>query len=691
MSKSLIIVESPAKAKTISKYLGRGYKVEASMGHLRDLPKSQLGINVEDGFTPKYITIRGKGPLLNNLKKEASKVDNVLLATDPDREGEAISWHLAHLLRLPEDSSCRVDFFEITKNAVTQAVKKPRKININLVEAQQARRFLDRLVGYKISPILWRKVRWGLSAGRVQSVALRIILDREKEIRQFVEREYWTIDVLLKDEKSKSNVTAKLHSKGGKKIEIDTEQESNVILEDLKKQTYLVTKIKKSERKRLPSLPFTTSALQQEASRKLKFTAKKTMLVAQQLYEGLDVKGEGMTGLVTYIRTDSTRISDIAKKEAHVYIKNTYGKEYVSTFTIAKKNTAKTQDAHEAIRPTSLARHPEMIEDSLSKDQYRLYKLIWDRFVSSQMSAAIYDTVSVDIKSGDYTLKLAGSNLRFAGYLILYEEGSDEVIAKDDTKLPPLEEGQYLKLIKLLPKQHFTEPPVRYSEAMLVKTLEEKGIGRPSTYAPIIDTIQKRDYVEKEKGRFKPTELGEIIINIMQEFFSDIVDIDFSAAMEAKLDRVEEGSTEKTKLLEEFYTPFEKKLRVAEQEIQKVNIEDEVTDIKCDLCGRNMVIKRGKFGRFLACPGFPDCKNTKPLLTEIGVKCPKCGGNIVLRRSKKGRIFYGCDNYPECKFVSWDQPIDKRCPECGSIMAIKKSKKGDKEVCTNKECGYQAK
>lgn len=689
MTKSLIIVESPAKAKTLSKYLGRNYKIEASMGHIKDLPKSQLGIEIESDFAPKYITIRGKGPLLNNLKKEAAKAERVMLATDPDREGEAISWHLANALGVPEEKPCRIEFHEITKDAVLESIKHPRTINIDLVEAQQARRILDRLVGYKISPILWRKVKWGLSAGRVQSVAVRIICDREQEINEFVPKEYWTIDADLKGDNSK--IKARLHSKGNKKIEIDNEQQVKKILTEIKKEIFKVTEVKKGERRRAPSPTFITSSMQQEAARKLGFTAKKTMMVAQQLYEGLDIKEEGTAGLITYMRTDSTRISEQAQKDAAGYIENNYGKEYLSTGVVIRKNKKNVQDAHEGIRPTSSLRTPEKVKDSLTKDQYRLYKLIWERFISSQMAPAVYNTVSVSIKAGEYTFKVSGSTVKFPGFMVLYTEGSDEESEKEDNQLPELKEGQILKLLKLLPEQHFTQPPPRYTEAMLVKVLEEKGIGRPSTYAPTIDVIQKRGYVEKEKGRFKPTELGEIVVQILQEFFSDIVDIDFTAGMEEQLDKIESGHQERHEVLKSFYESFAKKLKIAEQEIEKVKIEDEVSDEKCELCGRNMVIKRGRYGKFLACPGFPECKNTKPIVTEIGVKCPECGGNLVVRRSRRGRTFYGCSNYPDCKFVSWNKPSNKPCPECGGFMVTKSNKGGEYEVCTNKECGYKSK
>ncbi|HHY04526.1 MAG TPA: type I DNA topoisomerase [Thermoanaerobacterales bacterium] len=691
MSKSLVIVESPAKAKTIRKFLGSNYKVEASMGHVRDLPKSQLGIDVEKDFSPKYITIRGKGPIIKNIKKEASKADKIFLATDPDREGEAISWHLANVLKLPEDAPCRIEFHEITKNAVKESIKKPRKINKNLVEAQQARRILDRLVGYKISPILWKKVRRGLSAGRVQSVAVKIICDREKEIEAFIPKEYWTVDAKLLQQDTGAEVIAKLHSKNNKKIEIGSEKETKEILAELKKQNYEVIDIKKSERRRNPSTPFTTSSMQQEAARKLGFTAKKTMMVAQQLYEGLEIKGEGTSGLVTYIRTDSTRVSDQSIKEAEEYIKTNYGKEYFLGLKSKNKDKKNVQDAHEAIRPTSVSRTPESVKGSLSKDQFKLYKLIWERFISSQMAPAIYDTVTVSISAGDYILRVSGSVLKFKGFMAVYTEGTDEEVEEKEDSLPELKKGQVLKLLKLLPEQHFTQPPPRFTEAMLVKTLEENGIGRPSTYAPIIDIIQKRGYVEKENRRFKPTELGEIVVNILQEFFGDIVDVDFTADMEEKLDKIEAGEEEWKKVLQIFYKPFEQKLELAEKELEKIEIKDEVTDQKCELCGRNMVVKHGRFGKFLACPGFPECKNTKPIVIEIGVKCPLCGGNVVQRRSKRGRIFYGCDNYPDCKFVSWNKPIDQKCPDCGSILVVKNSKKGEQIICSNKECKYKSK
>ncbi|SHM10160.1 DNA topoisomerase-1 [Caldanaerovirga acetigignens] len=689
MAKSLIIVESPAKAKTISRFLGKEYKVVASMGHVRDLPKSQLGIDIENGFMPRYITIRGKGPLIENLKKEAAKVKNVLLATDPDREGEAISWHLAHLLELPLESPCRVEFHEITKNAVSESLRHPRKIDMNLVDAQQARRILDRLVGYKISPILWRKVKGGLSAGRVQSAAVRMICDREKEIDEFVPEEYWTIEAELACQNGGNVFLAKLHSRGDEKLNLKDRNAVEKIVADLQKEIFTVVEVKKGERRRNPSPPFTTSTMQQEAARKLGFTAKKTMMVAQQLYEGLDIEGEGTVGLVTYIRTDSTRISEQAQKEAREYILKNYGTEYIGSGSLAQKSKKNIQDAHEAIRPTSVFRHPESIKNSLTADQYKLYKLIWERFIASQMAPAVYDTVSAEIKAGEYIFKASGSTLKFSGFMAVYTEGADEETEREEGLLPELTAGQTLVLLQIKPEQHFTQPPPRYTEAMLVKALEERGIGRPSTYAPIIDTIQKRGYVKKEKGRFKPTELGQIVTEILKEYFSDIVDLDFTAEMESQLDKVESGEENWQRIVEEFYRPFKEKLRIAEEKIEEVKIEDEVTDEKCEICGRNMVIKRGKYGEFMACSGFPECRNTKPLIEQLGVKCPKCGGDIVVRKSKKGRKFYGCSNYPDCDFVLWDPPSEIPCPRCGSLMVEKTVRNEKVAVCINPECGYK--
>lgn len=685
MAKSLVIVESPAKAKTISKFLGRNYKVKASVGHVRDLPKSKLGIDIEENFEPNYITIRGKGPVIKELKSEAKKADKVYLATDPDREGEAISWHLSYILGLDEDKDIRIEFNEITKDAVKNAIKNPRKINRDLVDAQQARRVLDRLVGYKISPLLWKKVKKGLSAGRVQSIATKIICDREKEIDDFDPKEYWSIDAeFIKDRKKFSGSFYGVEESGKeKKLEIPNEEEANKIMEVLKKEKYKVKSIKKGKRKRNPYAPYTTSSLQQDASKKINFSTKKTMIVAQQLYEGVDIKGEGSVGLVTYIRTDSTRVSNEAKEKAAEYILENYGKEYLGSGT-AKKQSKGGQDAHEAIRPTYVDKDPETIKDSLSREQYRLYKLIWDRFVASQMSPAEFETLNISIKSGEYILRASGSRVIFDGFLKLYK--------LDDTKdviLPELEEGEELKLQKLDPKQHFTQPPPRYSEATLVKTLEELGIGRPSTYAPTISTILARGYVALEKKAFVPTELGLIVTELLEEYFKDILNQEFTANLESNLDKIELGEKAWKEIVSDFYKSFRKELEIAEEEMKNVEIKDEETDVICEKCGRNMVIKMGRYGKFLACPGYPECQNAKPLISDIGVDCPKCeDGKIAERRSKKGRVFYGCTNYPECDFVSWDKPIDRKCPECGEILLEKTTKKKKKIICSNSECNY---
>jgi DNA topoisomerase-1 len=690
MPKSLVIVESPAKAKTISKFLGRNYKIAASMGHIRDLPKSQLGVDIEKEFTPKYITIRGKGDIINKLRSEAKKVDRVLLATDPDREGEAISWHLAHILNIDESKKCRIVFNEITKNAVKNAVKSPRGIDLNLVDAQQARRVLDRLVGYKLSPLLWKKVKKGLSAGRVQSVALRIICDRQDEIDSFVREEYWSLTVHLSKKDDPVKFSAKLVIVENKKADIKNRRQVDRILKQLKNQPMIVNDVKKAERKRNPAPPFTTSTLQQEASRKLKFTAKKTMAVAQQLYEGIELKGEGSVGLITYIRTDSTRLSDSAIEEANSFITEKFGKEYTEKRPAKKaKKSGNIQDAHEAIRPTSVSRTPEAIKDSLSRDQYRLYKLIWERFVASQMSPAVYDTVTIDIKAGDSIFRANGSTIKFPGFMQVYIEGRDDEDESDDGILPELTKNEVLKLVKLEPKQHFTQPPPKYTEAMLVKTMEEKGIGRPSTYAPTIDTILSRGYVIKADGRFEPTELGKIVVEILKEYFVDIVDLNFTAEMENELDKIEMGEADWKRVIKGFYSPFKKSLEHAENTMEKMEFEDEVSDETCDICGRNMVIKYGRYGKFLACPGFPECKNAKPIVESTGVECPKCGKDIVIRRTRKGRKFYGCSGYPECNFVVWDEPNKEKCPKCGGLLLKKRSKsRGEYLACSNKDCNY---
>ena len=687
---TLVIVESPAKVKTIKKFLNNSYKVEASMGHIRDLPKSQLGIDIDHNFEPKYITIRGKGPITDKLKKEAKNCDRIFLATDPDREGEAISWHLAEILNIDKKQACRIEFNEITKAAVTNAIKNPRKLNFSRIDAQQARRILDRLVGYKISPLLWKKVKKGLSAGRVQSVAVRLIVDRENEIRAFVPKEYWTLIAKLNENASKKNFDAKFYGTASEKIEISNKEQMEKILKELEDAEYQVTRIKKGEKRRNAPLPFTTSSLQQEAYRKLGFTTKKTMMVAQQLYEGVDIKGEGTVGLVTYIRTDSTRLSDDAKKEAESYINEKFGEKYFSGAEQKPgKPGKKVQDAHEAIRPTTAFREPDSIKESLDKDQLKLYKLIWERFIASQMQAAVYDTVTVDISAKDYLFRATGSILRFAGFMSVYIEGKDEKEEEADVNLPELTEGQLLKLKKLEDKQHFTEPPLRYSEATLVKALEEKGIGRPSTYAPIITTIQARGYVVKDKKLLVPTELGEKVTELLKDHFKDIVDIEFTANMEEKLDNVEEGDKEWVQIIREFYKPFESTLIEAEQKIGKIEIQDEVSDVVCEHCGKFMVYKQGKFGKFLACPGFPACRNTKAIVESTGIKCPKCEGELIARKTKKGRKFFGCNKYPQCDFVSWDEPVKELCEKCGKNMMKKSSKKGVVYKCLDENCDFE--
>ncbi|MFM9277327.1 type I DNA topoisomerase [Paenibacillus jiagnxiensis] len=683
MADSLVIVESPSKAKTIGKYLGSKYIVKASMGHVRDLPKSQIGVEVENDFNPKYITIRGKGSILKELKDASKKVKKVYLAADPDREGEAIAWHLAHALELDDKADCRVVFNEITKQAVKDAFKTPRKINMDLVNAQQARRILDRLVGYKISPLLWKKVKKGLSAGRVQSVAVKIILDRENEISEFVPEEYWTITARLSV--NDSSFEAKFHRLNGEKKELASEADVKEVLAAIGNASFSVISVKEKERLRNPSPPFTTSSLQQEAARKLNFRASKTMSVAQQLYEGVELGKEGTVGLITYMRTDSTRIAASAQDEAKEYITGKFGESYVpeSPRQYSKK-AANAQDAHEAIRPTSTLRDPDSMKPYLSRDQLRLYKLIWERFMASQMSSAIMDTLSVDIEAGSTVFRAAGSKVRFPGFMKVYVEGNDDGNTEEEKLLPPLAEGDKLKTEEIEPKQHFTQPPPRYTEARLVKTLEELGIGRPSTYAPTLETIQKRGYVAIEEKKFMPTELGELVIEQMEQFFPEILNVEFTANMEEDLDHVEEGEEDWVKVLNDFYESFEKRLEVAEEEMKEIEIEDEVSDEVCDKCGKPMVYKLGRFGKFLACSGFPDCRNTKPIVKDIGVTCPTCKeGSVVERRSKKGRIFYGCTRYPECDFVSWDKPSVKPCPNCGSLMVEKRNKQGTKLQCTS--------
>lgn len=685
MGQKLVIVESPAKAKTIGKYLGKNYIVEASMGHVRDLPKSQLGVDIDNNYNPKYITIRGKGELLDKLKKEAKKSDKIYLATDPDREGEAISWHLSHVLKLDEDDKCRIEFHEITKNAIKSAIKEPRKINVDLVNAQQARRVLDRLVGYKISPILWRKVKWGLSAGRVQSVTLKMVCDREKEIENFVAKEYWTVECELTKNKTKKSFKVKLSTFNKKKIEIGTKEEVDKVIKELNGGEFIVKGIKKTSKNKNPLAPFTTSTLQQDAYKKLNFATKRTMSIAQQLYEGIDIKGYGTVGLITYMRTDSVRIADEAQEACKNFVVKSFGEDYVPKQYRTFKGKKNAQDAHEAIRPTNVEITPQIAKENLKDEQYKLYTLIWNRFVASQMSSCIMDVTSVSIENGGYLLKASGSLVKFDGFMKVYEYATEE--EKEDINLPLLEEGELLQKKNIEGKQHFTQPPARYSEATVVKTLEEKGIGRPSTYAPIISTLLDRKYVEREKKTLKPTELGYIVNNIVSEYFKQIVDEEFTAEMEEKLDCVEEGKQNWNTVVNEFFTPLKDAIDIAEKEVAKVTIEDKVTDIKCEKCGRFMVIKHGRFGDFLACPGYPECKNTKAIVEELDVKCPKCGGNILIKRSKKGRKFYGCSNYPDCDFVSWLEPVSQKCSVCGSYMVKKHSKsKGDYLQCSNNEC-----
>ncbi|CAJ1315584.1 type I DNA topoisomerase [Paenibacillus sp. PK4536] len=680
---TLVIVESPAKAKTIGKYLGSKYIVKASMGHVRDLPKSQIGVDVEHNFDPRYITIRGKGSILKELKDARKKVKKVYLAADPDREGEAIAWHLAHALDVGETEMCRVVFNEITKQAVKDAFKTPRQINMDLVNAQQARRILDRLVGYKISPLLWKKVKKGLSAGRVQSVAVKIIIDRENEISDFVAEEYWSITAKLTI--NDTTFEAKFNRLNGEKKELHNEAEVKEILAAIGDSSFEVSNVKERERLRHPSAPFTTSSLQQEAARKLNFRAAKTMSVAQQLYEGIDLGKEGTVGLITYMRTDSTRVAASAQEEVKEFILEKYGKEFVPDEPRQySKKAANSQDAHEAIRPTSAIREPDTLKPLMSRDQFRLYKLIWERFAASQMSSAVLDTLSVDITAGPTTFRAVGSKVRFQGFMKLYVEGNDDGKEEGDKFLPPLAQGDQLQKEEIEPKQHFTQPPPRYTEARLVKTLEELGIGRPSTYAPTLETIQKRGYVAIEEKKFMPTELGELVIQLMEEFFPEILNAEFTANMEQNLDHVEEGEENWVHVLSEFYESFEKRLEFAEEEMKEIEIEDEVSDEICDKCGLPLVYKLGRFGKFLACSGFPDCRNTKPIIKDIGVTCPTCKeGHVVERRSKKGRVFYGCDRYPDCDFVSWDRPSPKPCPVCESMMVEKRNKQGVKLQCTH--------
>ena len=683
MAKYLVIVESPAKVKTIKKFLGKNYEVAASNGHVRDLPKSQLGVDVEHDFEPKYITIRGKGDILANLRKEVKKADKVYLATDPDREGEAISWHLSKALKLEGKDINRISFNEITQSAVKASLKQPRDIDMNLVNAQQARRILDRIVGYKISPLLWAKVKRGLSAGRVQSVALRIICDREEEINAFIPEEYWTLDAELKIAGEKKPLLAKFYGDSENKMNISSRGEMDRVMAEISKEKFKVIEVKKGERVKKAPLPFTTSTLQQEASKALNFPISKTMRIAQQLYEGVDVKGQGTVGLITYLRTDSVRISEEADAQAHEYIGKNYGENYLATQTTAKKSGAKIQDAHEAIRPSDINRTPAMVKDSLSRDQFRLYQLIWKRFAASRMASAVYETTNVKIGAGNYRFTVSASKIAFDGFMSVYTSEDDEK-AENNVLLKSIDESTELSLEKLDEKQHFTQPPAHYTEASLVKTLEELGIGRPSTYSPTITTILARRYIVKENKNIYVTELGEVVNQIMKESFPSIVDEHFTANMESLLDSVGEGTVNWKTVIENFYPDLEKAVEAAEKDLEKVKIEDEVTDVVCDVCGRNMVVKYGPHGKFLACPGFPECRNTKPYLEKIGVKCPKCGKEIVLKKTKKGRKYYGCENNPECDFMSWSRPVEEKCPKCGGYMVVK----GSKIVCADEQCGY---
>ena len=685
MSYKLVIVESPAKARTIGKFLGRGYKVEASHGHVRDLPKSQIGVDVEHGFEPKYITIRGRGDILDKIRKEARGASKIFLATDPDREGEAISWHLSTVLGIDGQESCRVEFHEITSKEVKSAIRHSRPIDMDLVNAQQARRVLDRLVGYKISPLLWAKVKKGLSAGRVQSVATRIICDREREIDEFVPEEYWN---LLGNFTSGANgFKARFYGENGEKLELRSREETERVMQSVKEERFQVGTVKRGERRKYPAAPFTTSNLQQEASRKLGFTTQKTMQIAQQLYEGVDIEGEGTQGLVSYIRTDSTRISEEAIAAVREMILSAYGEDYLPAEPNKYKSRKSAQDAHEAIRPTDVARRPDAIKASLSRDQFKLYKLIYDRFVASQMTPAVYDTLSAEINGGAYTFRFSGQKQRFAGFTVVYEEVLDDAQSEQDSPLYDLSEGAEVTLGELESEQRFTQPPPRYTEASLVRALEEKGIGRPSTYAPTITTIMTRGYVSRENKRLHPTELGIVITDLMCKNFPEIVDVAFTADMEEKLDEVETGAVEWRRLIADFYGPFEETLKAAEASIEKVSIEDQVSDIPCEKCGAMMVYKMGRYGKFLACPNFPACRHTMALLKDIGVPCPECGARLLERVSRKGRKFYGCERYPECSFVSWDMPVADKCPECGGRMVLKRARKGEiYHVCVNEQC-----
>ncbi|QQC38533.1 type I DNA topoisomerase [Staphylococcus pettenkoferi] len=683
LAENLVIVESPAKAKTIEKYLGKKYKVIASMGHVRDLPRSQMGVDYENNYEPKYITIRGKGPVVKDLKRHAKKAKHVYLASDPDREGEAIAWHLDHILEIEDDGKTRVVFNEITKEAVKDSFKHPRGIEMNLVDAQQARRILDRLVGYNISPVLWKKVKKGLSAGRVQTVALRLVIDRENEIRNFKPEEYWKIEGEFRYKRSK--FTARFLHLKDKPYKLEKKDDVEYITKQLDSDQFEVTKVTKKEKKRHPAKPFTTSTLQQEAARKLNFKARKTMMVAQQLYEGIDLKKQGTVGLITYMRTDSTRISNQAQAEAKSYIESEYGKDYTA---YRQSKGQGDQDAHEAVRPTSVYRTPSDMKPYLSRDQYRLYKLVWERFVASQMAAAILDTVAMDLTQNDVKFRANGQTVKFKGFMSVYVEAKDDKDENKNNKLPVIKEGEMVTATKIDPSQHFTQPPPRYTEARLVKTLEELKIGRPSTYAPTIDTIQKRNYVKNESKRFVPTELGEIVYEQVKDYFPEIIDVDFTANMETLLDKIAEGEIDWHKVIDDFYSSFEQDVQRAEEEMEKIEIKDEPAGEDCEVCGAPMVIKMGRYGKFMACSNFPDCRNTKAIVKKIGVDCPKCkDGEVIERKSKKNRIFYGCSNYPDCDFVTWDKPVGRNCPKCDHYLVNHKKGQSSQVICSN--CDYK--
>ncbi len=684
----LIIVESPAKAKTVSRFLGRGYKVEASQGHVCDLPKSQIGVDVDHDFEPKYITIRGRGDILARIRKEAKNASRIYLATDPDREGEAISWHLANILGIPVDSACRIEFHEVTKTAIKNAIAAPRAIDMGRVDAQQARRVLDRLVGYKISPLLWIKIKKGLSAGRVQSVATRMVVTREEEIESFIPEEYW--DVSTSARKSRSSESAfpvRLTSFDGKKAPMKSEADAKAAADAMRSGKFTVTEVRPGERRKLPAAPFTTSSLQQEASRKLNFSTSKTMQVVQTLYEGVDLENEGTQGIVTYIRTDSVRISDEALSALRSHISDHYGDDYLPGEPNVFRGRANAQDAHEAIRPTSVTRTPESIRSSLSRDQFLLYRLIYNRFIASQMKPAVYENMTAEITGGPVTLRYYGEHKVFAGFTAVYEEGSDEAAEIPDAKMPKLKPGMKVTLDEISAEQHFTQPPSRYTEASLVRAMEEKGIGRPSTYAPTISTIISRGYVMREKKRLYPTELGRMVNTMMEDYFTDIVDMDFTADMETGLDDVEAGKREWKDIIRTFYPSFAHDLEVAEKEIDKVEFKDEVSEIPCDKCGAMMVYKMGRYGKFLACPNFPDCRNTKPIITYIDAPCPKCGARLMEKMSRSKRKFFGCERYPDCDFVSWERPVAEKCGKCGSYMVMKIGSKGERwHLCANEKC-----